>query len=124
MCKITKLACQNSDPSFISLRNSTELLLFFTSLLCILPQLNLSSLCFPSDIEYYFCHLLISGEYSLVELSVLLASITCFPKAILINKKYLKRFQRAQKAVFDLNVYQKRIYIGHKWAHSMQKFFL
>jgi hypothetical protein len=38
-----------------------------------------------------------------------MASITYFPKAILFNKKDLKRFQRAQKPGFDLNVYQNRI---------------
>ncbi len=68
--KITKLACQNSDPSFISLRRSTGLLLCFTSLCCILPQLNLWLLCSPLDIKIFFCHFFIKGEYSLIELSV------------------------------------------------------
>jgi hypothetical protein len=81
--KITKLARQNSDPSLISLRSSTGLLLF-------------------------------RGESSLIELSVLMASIICFSKAILVNKKDLKRFRRTQKTVFDLNVYHNRIYICYK----------
>jgi hypothetical protein len=52
----------------------------------------------PSDIEnFFFCDLFIRGEYSLFELRVLMASSTCFPKAILANKKDLKRFQKAQK---------------------------
>jgi hypothetical protein len=51
----------------------------------------------PSDIENIFCDLFIRGEYSLLELRVLMASITCFPVAILANKKDLKRFQKAQK---------------------------
>jgi hypothetical protein len=59
---------------------------------------------FPSDIEIFFCHLFIKGEYSLTELNVLMASITCFSKAILVNPKDLKRFQRAQKPVCDLNI--------------------
>jgi hypothetical protein len=68
----------------------------------------------PSDIENCFCDLFIRGEYSLLELRVLMASITFCAKAILANKKDLKRFQRAQKAVFDLNIYQNRVYICHK----------
>jgi len=54
---------------------------------CVLPQTS----------KIFFCHLFIRGEYSLVELSVLMAFITCFPKVILASKKDLKRFQRAQK---------------------------
>jgi hypothetical protein len=95
--QITNLACQISYPSFISLRSSTGLFLFFTSLFCILPKLNLSP-CFPPQTStFFFCDLFIRSEYSLVELRVLMASITYFPQAILANKKDLKRFQKAQK---------------------------
>jgi hypothetical protein len=72
-------------------------LLFFTSLFCILPELNLSPLFPPSDIENLFCDLFIRGEYSLLELRVLIASITRFSEAILANKKDPKHFQKAQK---------------------------
>jgi hypothetical protein len=51
----------------------------------------------PSNIEIFFCDLFIRGEYSLLELRVMIASIACFPKATLANKKGLKRFQKAQK---------------------------
>jgi hypothetical protein len=51
----------------------------------------------PSGIENCFCDLFIRGEYSLLELRVLMASITCFAKAISANKKDLKCFQKAQK---------------------------
>jgi hypothetical protein len=40
-----------------------------------------------------------------------MASITCFPKAILANKKRSEAFS---KTVFDLNVYQNPTYISHK----------
>jgi len=50
----------------------------------------------------------------MLELSVLMASITCFPQAILVNRLDLKHFQRAEKTIFDLNVYQNRTYICHK----------
>jgi hypothetical protein len=52
----------------------------------------------PSDIENCFCDLFIRGEYSLLELRVLMASITCFAKAILANKKDLKRFQKLKNS--------------------------
>ncbi len=98
MCKITKLACQNSDPSFISSRSSTKILLVFTSLYFVFYRNSIYHPCGPPQAsKSLFCHLFIRGAYSLVELSVLMASITCFPKAILANKKDLKRFQRAQK---------------------------
>jgi len=39
----------------------------------------------------------------LLEVSVLVASVACFPKAILVNRKDLKRFQRAEKTVLYLS---------------------
>jgi hypothetical protein len=51
----------------------------------------------PQTSPIFFCDLFIRGEYSLLELKVLVASIACFPKAILVNKKDLKHFQRAEK---------------------------
>ncbi len=88
------------------------LLLFFTSLFCISPVLNLSPLCSPSDIDNFFCDLFIRDEYTLLELSVLMASIACFPKAILVNKKDLKRFRRAENSFWPDCLSKSNLYLS------------